>query len=648
MAQSFAWTPTQEYIERSNIWRFMQKYNIRDYHELVRRSTEDIEWFWDAVVTELQIEFFEPYKKVLDVSQGIPWAKWFVGGKVNIAHNCVDKHARARPEKLALIWEGEDGSVRHVSYRELYEQTNRLAHLLHEMGIAKGDRVGIFMPMIPETVIAMMACAKLGAIFTPIFSGFGAHAVAARLNDCEAKLLITAESFSRKGVRIEMGKIAREAAKLCPTVTEVLDLTPLGVRKFSSSQVRQFRTFEPSNPRTLLRDTEPTDAEDPFMIIYTSGTTGRPKGAVHVHGGFLVKIAQEVAHQVDLHEEDILYWVTDMGWIMGPWEVVGGLALGGTVFLYEGAPDYPSIDRLWAMVERHKISILGVSPTLIRALMKFGEEPVRRHDLSSLRILGSTGEPWNPDPWWWLFEHVGGRRCPIINLSGGTEVGACFLSPLPITPLKPCTLVGPALGMAVDVFDSNGKPLRGGVGELVCTKPWPGMTRGIWKDPDRYIQTYWSRWPNIWVHGDWASIDEEGYWFLHGRSDDTIKIAGKRLGPAEIESVLVGHAAVAEAAAIGVPHELKGETIWCYVVLKPGYEPSDALRTELRERVREALGKAFAPEQVKFVKELPKTRNAKILRRAIRAVALGQEPGDLSNLENPQALEEIARAETAP
>lgn len=634
MAEPFAWTPTKEYIERSNIWRFMQKHQITDYAELVRRSVEDIEWFWDAVVTELQIEFFEPYTKVLDISQGIPWAKWFVGGTINIAHNCVDKHARARPNKLALLWEGEDGTVRRLTYRELYEQTNRLANALKRLGIAKGDRVGIFMPMLPETVIAMMACAKIGAIFTPIFSGFGAHAVAARLNDCAAKLLITAESFSRKGSRIEMGRIARDAAQLCPTVQHVIVWEGKG-------EIRWHELIQGESSELLP---SPTDSEDPFMIIYTSGTTGRPKGAVHVHGGFLVKIAQEVAHQVDLQEKDILYWVTDMGWIMGPWEVVGGLALGGTVFLYEGAPDYPRADRLWAMVERHRISILGVSPTLIRALMKFGEDPVQRHDLSSLRILGSTGEPWNPAPWLWFFRNVGGGRCPIINLSGGTEVGACFLSPLPITPLKPCALVGPALGMAVDVFDPDGRPLRGGVGELVCKKPWPGMTRGIWKDPERYIQTYWSRWENIWVHGDWASIDADGFWYLHGRSDDTIKIAGKRLGPAEIESVLVGHAAVAEAAAIGVPHELKGESIWCYVVLKPGYEPSDTLRKELRERVVEALGKAFAPEQIKFVRELPKTRNAKILRRAIRAAALGQDPGDLSNLENPQALEEIARA----
>ncbi len=650
MTTSFAWMPSRDYIERSNVWRFMQEHGIKDYPELIRRTTDDIEWFWDAVVKELQIEFFEPYKKILDTSQGIAWAKWFVGGKINIAHNCVDKHTQTRPEKLALIWEGEDGTVRRLTYRELYEQTNRLANALKKLGLAKGDRVGIFMPMLPETVMALFACAKIGAIFTPIFSGFGAQAVAARLNDCEAKLLITADGFYRRRAVIEMQKIAEEAVALSPTVKDLLvlrrDLSPSPVQHFSQEKEGQVMRswYELTRSESVECPTEPTDSEDPFMIIYTSGTTGRPKGAVHVHGGFLVKIAQEVSHQVDLHPEDILYWVTDMGWIMGPWEVVGGLALGGTVFLYEGAPDYPQGDRLWEMVERHRISIVGISPTLIRALMKFGEGPVKKHNLSSLRILASTGEPWNPDPWFWFFKNVGGARCPIINLSGGTEVGACFLSPLPITPLKPCALVGPALGMAIDVFDSHGKPLRGGVGELVCKKPWPGMTRSIWKDPERYIQTYWSRWENIWVHGDWASIDADGFWYLHGRSDDTIKIAGKRLGPAEIESVLVGHPAVAESAAIGVPHELKGEAIWCYVALRPGHEPNDALRKELRERVIEALGKSFAPEQIKFVQELPKTRNAKILRRAIRAAALGQEPGDLSNLENPQALEEIARA----
>ncbi len=655
MSGDFAWRPTQDYIERSNIWRFMQKHGIKDYQELLRRSTDEIEWFWDAVVKELQIEFFAPYKKVLDTAQGIAWAKWFVGGEINIAHNCLDKHARApRAEKIALIWEGEDGSLRKLTYRELYAETNRFANALKKLGLSKGDRLGIFMPMLPETVIALLAAAKLGAIFTPIFSGFGAQAVAARLNDCAAKLLITADGFYRKGAVVDMKKIAEEAVSLSPTVKDLIVLqrlvsspsprpTPLqGVGGRMSGGCLRWQ--ELTQRESAECPTEPTDSEDPFMIIYTSGTTGRPKGAVHVHGGFLVKIAQEVAHQVDLQESDILYWVTDMGWIMGPWEIVGGLALGGTIFLYEGAPDYPQADRLWAMIERHKISILGISPTLIRALLKFGEAPVKQHNLNSLRILASTGEPWNPDPWRWFFRNIGGERCPIINLSGGTEVGACFLSPLPITPLKPCTLGGPALGMAIDIFDSAGRPLRSGVGELVCKKPWPGMTRGLWQDPERYLQAYWSRWENIWVHGDWASMDEDGLWYLHGRSDDTIKIAGKRLGPAEIESILVSHAAVAEAAAIGVPHELKGEAIWCYAVLKPGQAPSDALRQALRERVIEALGKSFAPEQIKFVKELPKTRNAKILRRAVRATALGQEPGDLSNLENPQALAEIARA----
>jgi acetyl-CoA synthetase len=386
---------------------------------------------------------------------------------------------------------------------------------------------------------------------------------------------------------------------------------------------------------------ESLDPEAPIMIIYTSGTTGRPKGAVHVHGGFLVKIAQEAAHQVDMHEEDVLHWVTDLGWIMGPWELVGGLAAGGTVVLAEGVPDHPAPDRLWAMIQRHGITILGVSPTLIRALIKHGLEPVRSHDLGRLRILASTGEPWDPESWRWLFENVGQGRLPIINITGGTEVGACLLSAFPTTPLKPCSLVGPSLGMAVDVYDQDGKPLRHGVGELVCTKPWPAMTRGIWGDPERYLATYWSRWPNVWVHGDWASIDQDGDWFLHGRSDDTIKVAGKRLGPAEIESVLAEHDAVAESAAVGIPHTLKGEVILCFVVPRPGFDPGDSFRSELCTRIAQSLGKSFVPEDVRFVAELPKTRSGKILRRVIQRVALGQDPGDLSSLENPTSLEAI-------
>ncbi len=640
----YAWTPTPEVVARSNVKRFMDAHGIASYGELVARSRQDVAWFWGAVEQELGIHWFTPYERVLDLSRGTPWAQWFVGGKLNLAHQCVDLQAARHPERVALIGEAEDGAVRALSYAELKRAVDRLCVALRDLGLGRGDRVGIFMPMIPENVVAFMAVAKLGAILTPIFSGFGASAVAARLNDCEAKLLITADGFHRKGVHVDMQAVADEAAAACPALERVLVFRHTGAPvPWNPERDRWWHEAAPEGSEPVRA--ESMDAEAPFMIAYTSGTTGRPKGAVHVHGGFLVKIAQEVYHQTDLHPgEDVLFWITDMGWIMGPWEVVGGLASGGTVFLYEGAPDYPGPDRLWSMVERHGISILGVSPTLIRALSKHGTDPLQQHDLSSIRIVGSTGEPWNPEPYRWCLEHVGGGRAPIINLSGGTEVGACFLSPTPVVPLKVCSLGGPALGVDVDVFDAEGNPVRGAVGELVCKQPWPGMTRGVWNDPARYLETYWSRWEGVWVHGDWASIDADGHWFLHGRSDDTIKIAGKRVGPAEFESALVEHPAVQEAAAVGVPHELKGQAVWCYVVLQPGHEPGETLRDELVDGVVSTLGKAFKPATIRFVSELPKTRSAKIVRRAVRAAALGQDPGDVSSLENPSALEAVRQA----
>jgi acetyl-CoA synthetase len=490
-------------------------------------------------------------------------------------------------------------------------------------------------------VIAFMAICRIGAIVVPIFSGFAATAVTVRLQDASAKVLVCADGFYRRGTVVPMKETADDAVASAPSIEHVVVVRRIG------------GTVSMTPRRDLVWDdvlrgpdvaAEDTGSEDPFMIAYTSGTTGRPKGSVHVHGGFLVKITGEVAYQTDYQPGEVLFWLSDPGWIMGPWEMVGTLALGGTIFLYDGAPNHPGPDRLWAMVERHRVNILGVSPTLVRALVPAGEEHVTRHDLSSLRILGSTGEPWNTDPYVWFFEKVGRGRCPIINFSGGTEAGACFLSPTPVMPLKPCSLGGPSLGMAVDVFSPDGRPVRGGVGELVCTKPWPGMTRGIWGDPDRYIETYWSRWPDVWVHGDWASIDGDGQWFLHGRSDDTLNVAGKRIGPAEVESVLVSDDAVVEAAVVGVPDEVKGEAIWCYVVLAPTAVASDELRTHLAGVVADELGKSFRPSAVRFVNELPKTRNAKVLRRAVRALALGRDPGDLSNLENPTALEEIAHA----
>jgi acetyl-CoA synthetase len=491
--------------------------------------------------------------------------------------------------------------------------------------------------MAPETVAAFYACAKLGAISLPIFSGFGAPAVAARLNDANAKVLITADGSLRRGKAVDMRSVAEEAARATPTLEHLLVWPRLGSTDTSWSELL--------DAQPDLFETPAFDSEHPLFIGYTSGTTGRPKGAVHVHGGFLVKIAEEVAYQVDVRPGDTLFWVTDLGWIMGPWEIVGAHALGATVLLSEGAPDFPGPDRLWDLVERHRVTQLGVSPTLIRALIPHGTEPVQKHDLSSLRILASTGEPWNPDPYDWLFRNVGGGRLPVINLSGGTEVGACFLSPLPVDELKPTTLRGPALGMDVDVWDANGDRVPPGeVGELVCKQPWPAMTRGIWRDPDRYLQTYWSRWPDVWVHGDWASVDADGFWFLYGRSDDTLSIAGKRLGPAEVESVLASHPIVRESAAVGVPDDVKGESLHVVVVLVPDTDPTDETAEQLSALVTDAFGKAFRPSRVVFVRDLPRTRSAKIVRRAVRAALTGDDPGDVSSLENPDALEAIRDA----
>ena len=621
---TIVWRPTEAYLERANVTRFMRANDITTEEDLLRRSVADIAWFWDAVVRDLGLEFFRPYERVLDTSRGIEWATWFRGGLVNLAHDCVDRWAERTPDAVAVLWEGEEGTVRQVTYRELREMSDRLANGLAALGVADGDAVGIFLP---------------------VFSGFAADAVAVRLNDAGAKVLITADGFPRRGRTVAMKEVADDAAAAAPSVEHLVVWPRLGREDAPWTPGRDVRWDELLAAQPGRFETRELDPEHPLFIAYTSGTTGRPKGAVHVHGGFLVKIAAEVAYQTDVHPGEILYWFADLGWIMGPWEVIGATALGATVFLSDTAPDHPAPDRLWDMVERHRITHLGVSPTLIRALIPHGEEHVRRHDRSSLRILASTGEPWNPEPWRWFFEVVGEGRCPIINLSGGTEVGACFLSPHPISPLEPCTLRGPALGMDLDVVDASGEPVpRGQVGELVCRQPWPGMTRGLWGDPERYLDTYWRRFPGMWVHGDWASVNEDGFWFLHGRSDDTISLAGKRLGPAEVESVLAGHPAVAEAAAVGVPHPVKGEAVWCFVVTRPDAERVEGLPTELADLVAEHLGKAFRPSRIVLVDELPRTRSAKIVRRAIRAAVSGEDPGDLSSLENPSALEAIRRA----
>ncbi len=644
-----AWTPSAEYVERANVTRLMRAHGIETFDALLERSVEDNDWFWDAVVHDLDLRFFEHYTRVSDRVHGVEWTTWFTDGRVNLAYQCVDVWAERTPQAVAVIWEAEDGEVRRATYAELRVMADRLANGLRSLGVRSRDTIGIFLPMSIETVAAVMACSKLGAIWVPIFSGFGPDAVAARLADAGCRVLITADGSLRKGSAVPMHEIAAAAAEAAGCVERVVTWRRLGAGAAAGRGAADVDWDELLTAQPDRFETERLESEHPLFIGYTSGTTGRPKGVLHVHGGFLVKIAEEVAYQVDLHPGEILHWVTDLGWIMGPWEIVGALALGATVLLTEGAPTHPGPGRLWETVERHRVTTLGVSPTLIRALIPSGTAPVHDHDLSSLRILASTGEPWNPDPYRWLAREVGGDRLPIINLSGGTEVGACFLSPHPVTPIKTGSLRGPALGMDVDVWGPDGHPVpRGQVGELVCRQPWPSMTRGIWGDEERYLETYWSRWPGVWVHGDWGSIDEDGHWFLHGRSDDTLSVAGKRLGPAEVESVLASHPAVVESAAIGIPHPVKGETIWCVVVARPDAEAGGDLATELRRLVADHLGRSFMPGRVVFAPELPKTRSAKIVRRAIRAVATGGDPGDLSGVENPASLDAIRAALDAP
>jgi acetyl-CoA synthetase len=620
------WQPPPDVVERANATRLVRRAGLTGYPELLARSSTDPAWFWALAVEDMGLDFSTPWERVLDDSRGPEWATWFTEGRLSIADNCVHRWAERTPGAIAAVGLGEDGSRRTMTFAEASSQVRRLAEALVRLGVREGDRVAIYLPMSPEVAIASHACAHVGAVQVPVFSGFAAPAVAQRLQASEAKVAITCRSSSRRGREVPMLEILEEARREAPALEHVI--------------VAPWDDAIADCPGEL--PAVQVDSEAPYLLTYTSGTTGAPKGIVHVQGGFLVSIVREVAYQADVRPGDVVHFATDMGWIMGPWTVVGAGALGATIVFAEGAPDWPP-DRLWRTIESERVTCVGLSPTLVRALVPHGAPDA---DLSSLRTFVTTGEPWNPEPYRWLFEQVGRRRVPIINCSGGTEVGACFLSPVPSIPIKACSLGGPALGMAMDVVDDEGRSLvgTGEVGELVCRKPFPAMTRGFWRDPERYLETYWRRLPGVWVHGDWASVDEDGFWFLHGRSDDTLNIAGKRIGPAELESAAVSHPAVREAAAIGVPHEVKGETAWIFCCLLPGNEASPELAAQVGETVAAVLGRAFKPDRILFVDALPRTRSAKIVRRAVRATALGTDPGDLSTLENPESLDAIASA----
>ena len=639
-----AWTPSAAYLERSRLRRFAAAQGLADQPALLRWATDDLERFWRAVDADLGLVWSRPYERAMDTARGIPWTTWWTGGRLNYVETALRRDRD--PAAIALIAEREDGSVERLTFAALRTEVTRFAAGLRASGVAAGDRVAVFLPLGVECVVAVLACGAMGAVYTPIFSGYGAEAIAGRLRDCEASVLICADGFHRRGAVVPMKETADAAADGAPLVRTLIVAERLGRRY-------------PKRDRDVTWDTvmrrgdadapwADTAAEDPFMIIYTSGTTGRPKGALHVHGGFPVKAAQDLAHCFDLRAGDVMFWFTDIGWMMGPWLIAGALILGATIVTYDGTPDFPDASRIWSMVERHRVTHLGISPTAIRGLMRAGEAPVLAHDRSSLRVLGSTGEPWNPDPWWWYFRVAGEGRCPIINYSGGTEISGGILGCTTWSDIEPGSFSGPVPGMDVDVVDEAGRSVRGAVGELVIRQPWPGMTRGFWRDPERYLETYWSRLPGIWVHGDWARVDDAGFWFIEGRSDDTLKIAGKRVGPAEVESAAVAHPAVGEAAAIGVPDELKGEAIVVFAVLRPGYAGSAEQAGAVSDHIAEQLGKPLRPKVVRFVDQLPKTRNGKILRRLIRGAYLGSaDLGDTSSLDDPRALDAIRAAVSA-
>lgn len=638
--QEVVWEPRQEWIANSNLSRFMSKHGIGSYDELLARSTNDIAWFWDAVIQDLDVRFYKPYTEVVDLSGGPMFPKWCVGGEMNIVHNLLDKWQEGPVKDLAALrWEGEEGDVRILSYGVLNREVCRCANALKSLGIGRGDVVGLFMPMTPELVIAFLAVIKIGGVVLPLFSGYGPGAVATRLNDAGARALFTSNAFFRRGHTVSMKPVADVALANVPSVRHVIvhrrvqqdDEAP-----WTPGRDHWWDELMADQPDTA--ETVVTSAEDVLMLIYTSGTTGTPKGAVHTHCGFPVKAAQDMYHPMDLRPGEVLYWMTDMGWMMGPWLVFGTLLIGATMVLYDGAPDYPDPGRVWKIVADHGVTHLGVSPTLIRALMGYGTEPVRRHDLSSLRAAGSTGSPWDPESWLWLFRNVLGGEKPILNYSGGTEISGGILCGNFFKPMKPCSFSGPVPGMDADVVDDRGLSIRGAVGELVIRRPWIGMTRGFFRDPDRYVDTYWRRFEGMWVHGDFAAVDEDGLWYILGRSDDTINVGGKRIGPAEVESILCAHPDVVEAAVVGVPHDVKGQDIAAFVVLQTGTKGDEKLRNELMKLVINELGRALKPGAIRFVTMLPKTRNAKVMRRIIRAAYLGEDVGDTSSLEDPVAI----------
>ncbi len=628
--------PSSEVVENANVTAYMRQKGFSTYEELYDWSIKNPQEFWSDQANELG--WYEPWQQVLDDSQA-PFYKWFVGAKTNIVHNAIDRHVTTwRRNKLALIWEGEDGTQRTYSYHTLNREVSRFANVLKSMGVKKGDIVTIYLPRIPELPITMLACAKIGAAHSVVYGGFSVEALADRVDDANSKVLVTADGGVMRSKVVELKKIADEAMARTPSIQTCIVVKHTGHEVTMESGRDLWMHDLLSLPiASAVCPTEPVDAEDTLFILYTSGTTGRPKGVVHTHGGYQVGTYATLKFVFDIKEEDRWWCAADPGWITGhSYIVYSPFLTGATSFMYEGAPNYPYPDRWWSLIARHGISILYTAPTAIRGLMRFGEAWPSRHDLSTLRLLGTVGEPINPEAWRWYYRIIGGERCPIMDTWWQTETGHFMITPTPITPLKPGSATRPFLGIEVDVVHEDGSSCAANEdGLLVVRQPWPGMMRTILNDPERYVTTYWDKEPaGMYTVGDSARKDDDGYLWIIGRLDDVIKVSGYRLGTAEVESALVSHSAVAEAASIGLPHEVKGNVIHSFVILREGFEGSPQLEEELKGHVGHEMGPIARPEKISFVPSLPKTRSGKIMRRVLKAQALGQDVGDVSTLES--------------
>jgi len=621
---------------------FRRQANISD-PKVYDRARRNPDKFWADFAREL--DWFKPWKKVLEWKP--PHAKWFVGGKINASVNCLDRHlAGPRKNKAALIWEGEPGDQRTLTYRDLYRDVNKFANALKSLGIRKGDRVSIYLPMIPEAIIAMLACARIGAVHSVVFAGFSSDALRDRINDAQAKLLITADGGYRRGNLLPLKQFADEALRDCPSVKNVVIVRRSPGTEFPLHVVegRDHWYHRLMQDAAAYCEPEAMDAEDMLYTLYTSGTTGKPKGVVHTTGGYLVGTYATMKWVFDLKEDDIFWCTADIGWVTGhSYVVYGPLANGATVVVYEGAPDWPDRGRFWQIVERHGATIFYTAPTGIRAFMKWGPDWIKKHDLSSLRLIGTVGEPINPEVWVWYQETVGGSRCPVVDTWWQTETGMILITPLPgLTTLKPGSATRPFPGIEAEVLDESGKRIEVGGGYLALTRPWPAMLRTIYGDPDRYVKQYWSKWKkDLYFTGDGAKRDADGYFWLLGRVDDVLNVAGHRIGTAEVESALVDHPRVAEAAVVGVPHEIKGTAIAAFVTLKDGFHPGPDFIDELKEHVVKKIGAIARPEKVVFAGDLPKTRSGKIMRRLLRDIAEGKALGDTTTLTDAGVLSQL-------